>query len=89
MSDQQGDLKSKSVVVNYKDRSDTKEYCLQDVRLRIDAVGNDGRGEAEDYLLSKLKMEGAISHVTGATHRPRLPPDPLQLATRIFFFGIF
>lgn len=33
------------------------KYCLQDLQLRIDSVGNGGQGDAADYLLNQVEQE--------------------------------
>jgi hypothetical protein len=83
MSSEPGDLAAKSININNKGTPTTYKYCLQDLRLRIDTVGNDGRGDADDYLLNKVTQENALQHIS---IRPAGPP--LQMRQSMFWFGI-
>ena len=85
MNSQQGDLAAAPITINNKGRTETFQYCLQDLKLRIDGVGNGGRGDAEDYLLNQVKMEGVTTH-WGVSIRP--PGLPSQMRSSIFWFGI-
>lgn len=90
MSPDQGDLVPKIVTISKQETNDTSgkrdafTYCLQDVRLRIDNVGNGGRGDVDDYLLNNVKMEGTITHVNVRTNG-----QPMQMRSSIFWFGIY
>ena len=86
MSQDQTDLSPKNITINNKESVQTSRYCLQDLKMRIDSVGNNGRGDTADYLLSKLRMEGVQTHLS-ITCRP--PPPPMQMRASIFWFGIF
>ncbi|MCJ1390225.1 hypothetical protein MMC18_003083 [Xylographa bjoerkii] len=86
MSSEQSDLAAKAVNINNRERSETAKYCLQDLKLRIDNVANNGRGDAEDYLINKLRMEGVNTHLD-ITCKP--PGPPMQMRSSIFWFGIW
>ena len=44
MSQDPADLSPKAVTINDKKSVQTSNYCLQDVRIRIDGMGNNGYG---------------------------------------------
>ena len=80
LSPDSGDLSAKSIKVNNKVASQTFDYCLQDLKFRMDLVSYNGRGDAEDYMMNKLTMEGVNVTV-------RLPGNTLQMHSDIFWFG--
>jgi len=54
MSTEREDNAARLVKIHIKN-NDTEVQCrLQHLRLRIDCVGNGGRGNAEDYLLTAV-----------------------------------
>lgn len=83
MSSESGELVAKAVNVDHKGKSEVFKYCLQDLRLRVDTVGNDGRGDADDYLLNKVQQQGVDVHVL-----IRPGGYPMQMRKDMFWFGI-
>ena len=88
MSSEQGDLSAKVVNINNKDRSEAVKYCLQDLKFRIDQVTNKGHGDADEYLISKLRMEGVNEHVSISNNGFVSFGQALQIRSSIFWCGI-
>ncbi|KAH7038402.1 uncharacterized protein B0I36DRAFT_235984 [Microdochium trichocladiopsis] len=84
MSPDTAELTSKPVTVTASGGTTAYRYALQDLHLRIDPVGNDGRGDADDYLLSKVTQEGV-----NTSFSVRVTGYPLQMRYNIFWFGIY
>ncbi|KAF5020573.1 hypothetical protein F66182_7405 [Fusarium sp. NRRL 66182] len=86
MSSDPADLGNKVVNMNNRGTPVAYTYCLQDLRLRIDSVGNRGRGDADDYLLHNVKQDGDKT-VVDLSIRPF--GYPMEIRKSVFWFGIF
>ena len=76
---------TKVVNINRKGTPTATRYCLQDLRMRIDNLGNNGRGDVSDYTLHKVEEE-QTSYNVAVDIRP--PGYALQMRTSMFWFGI-
>lgn len=84
-----------NVITNINTIPGTNTYCLQDLKFRIDTVENNGRGDADDYLLSKVEQGHDITTLTNITPTTDLlkllkshSKKAKKLKRSIFFFGI-
>ncbi|KXJ88991.1 hypothetical protein Micbo1qcDRAFT_206580 [Microdochium bolleyi] len=84
LSPDAGELTTKSVTVTSNGTTTAHRYAMQDLHLRIDPVGNGGRGDADDYLLSKVRQEGTEVKVTA-----RESGYPLQMREKMFWLGVY
>ncbi|KAF2448944.1 hypothetical protein P171DRAFT_509315 [Karstenula rhodostoma CBS 690.94] len=88
MSREQADVTQKVMNTNDNGPDGGKDklvqYSIQDVRFRIDNVGNGGRGDVDDYLLNKLEMQKDIQ----ARVDVRINGLPMQMRSSVFWLGI-
>lgn len=75
---------SKVVNIDKKGTALTTRYCLQDVRMRIDNVTNQGLGDFADYTLHKVDQEKPSLNVS-IDLRP--PGHVMQMRKSMFWFG--
>ncbi|RMY73288.1 hypothetical protein D0863_03958 [Hortaea werneckii] len=81
------DGSSKEIVKDVQTARGRFKYALQDVRFRLDAVPNGGKGDSEDYLLQGVVQEGDTPR--GLNLTVHQPGNAFQMQTTIFGFGIW
>ncbi|KAI6791601.1 hypothetical protein KC363_g3337 [Hortaea werneckii] len=81
------DASTKEIVTDIQTARGRFKYALQDLRFRLDAVPNGGKGDSEDYLLQGVVQEGDTPR--GLSLTVHQPGNAFQMQTTIFGFGIW